>query len=484
MSSLSRRGFLAGSAALVSGPAVAAQRSRSRSGSGGGGGGGGSSANDVDCIIVGAGAAGIAAARRFMAAKRSFILVEASNRVGGRCVVDTQSFGGIPFDRGAHVIYGQDSNPLARLATTTGLDVYPASSAQRIRIGRRNAREGELEDFLAASVRANRAIADASRTKDVDCASVLPKDLGDWKSTVEFALGPYNSGKDLNEISAMDLSHAPDRYASAFCRQGYGALLAKLAQGIPVQLDTAVKSVEITGRGARVEAVTTRGTIGGRNMIITASTNALASGLIKFDGELSSRHVEALNKLKLGSFDHIALELRGNPLGLQRDDLVFEQSSGPRTGALLANVSGTPLSIVEVGGRFGRDLAAQGDKAMVEFAVEWLSGMFGNEVKAALKRTQTTQWNNDPWALGAFATASPGGGGARRALMEPLRNRVYFAGEAVHETQWGTVGGAWESGTRAADTIVRRLLGQPDQREPETEGSRVERTTPRSRRRR
>jgi hypothetical protein len=481
MSFLSRRSFLAGTAALFSGSAFA-QRSRSRSRSTSGGGGGSNQSNDVDCIIVGAGAAGIAAARRFMAAKRSFILVEASSRIGGRCTVDTQSFG-VPFDRGAHVIYGQDSNPLARLATTTGLDVYPATAAQRIRIGRRNAREGELEDFLAATVKANRAIADASRTKDIDCASALPKDLGDWKSTVEFALGPYNSGKDLNEISAMDLSHAPDRYASAFCRQGYGALLAKLAQGIPVQLDTAVKSVEITGRGTRVEAATTRGTIGGANMIITASTNALASGLIKFGDDTPSRHIDACNRLKLGSFDHIALELPGNPLGLQRDDLVFEQSSGPRTGALVANISGTPLSIVEVGGRFGRDLSAQGDKAMVEFAVEWLSGLFGNDVKAALKRTQTTQWNKDPWALGAFATASPGGAGARKALMEPLRNRVYFAGEAIHETQWGTVGGAWESGTRAADTIVRRLLGQPEAKLPETEGSHVERPRPRIRHR-
>ena len=125
MSFLSRRSFLAGTAALFSGPAFA-QRSRSRSRSTSGGGGGSNQSNDVDCIIVGAGAAGIAAARRFMAAKRSFILVEASSRIGGRCTVDTQSFG-VPFDRGAHVIYGQDSNPLARLATTTGPDQLPRS---------------------------------------------------------------------------------------------------------------------------------------------------------------------------------------------------------------------------------------------------------------------------------------------------------------------------------------------------------------------
>jgi len=459
MSRLSRRSFLAGSAAsFAAGPALG-QRART---------GAGASSGEVDCIIVGAGAAGIAAARRLSAAGRSFRLIEASNRIGGRCFVETQSFG-VAFDRGAHFIHNPDSNPLTRLAARTGLEIYPAPSGQRIRIGRRNARDGELEDYLAASVRANRAIGDAVRGKgDLDCASAMPRDLGDWRSTVEFALGPYNSTKDLGEISAMDLSRAGDRDAAAFCRQGYGALLAKLAEGIPVQLDTAVRLVDAGGRGNRVELSTVKGAIAGRYCIITASTNAVLDR-IKFDGGLPKRQQDALEKLRLGSFDHIALELTGNPLGLPRDDLVFEKSSGARTGALLANVGGSPLSVVSVGGKFGRDLAERGDKAMVEFAVEWLSGMFGPNVKKAVGRTQTTHWSKEQWTQGAIATASPGWQGARRILMEPLRNRVFFAGEAVHETAWGTVGGAWESGTRAADAVVRRVLGQPEPALPKVE---------------
>ena len=446
MNRLSRRGFLAGSAAsFAAGPAFG---QRGRAGSG-----------EVDCIIVGAGAAGIAAARRLAAAGRSFTLVEATSRIGGRCIVESRSFG-VPFDRGAHLIHNPDSNPLTKLAARTGLDIYAAPFGQRIRIGKRNARESELEDYLATAVRANRAIADAARGRaDVDCAGTLPKDLGEWRSTVEFAFGPYNSGKDLNEISALDFSRSVERDIGAFCRQGYGALLAKLAEGIPVELDTAVKVVDVTGRGARVEATTSKGTISGRFMIVTASTNVLLSDRIKFDGGLPKRQLDALDKLKLGSFDHIALELAGNPLGLQRDDLVFEKSSGPRTAALLANVGGSPLSVIEVGGRFGRDLAAKGDAAMVEFAVDWLTGLFGTGVKKAVQRTQVTQWNKDPWTLGAFSTASPGWQGARRILMEPVRNRVFFAGEAVHETLWGTVGGAWESGERAADAVLK-LIGR------------------------
>ena len=87
---------------------------------------------------------------------------------------------------------------------------------------------------------------------------------------------------------------------------------------------------------------------------------------------------------------------------------------------------------------------------MVEFALDWLAGLYGSEVKKAVKRTHATQWNKEPWALGAFSAAAPGGQPSRMALAEPFRDRLWFAGEAVHETLWGTVGGAWASGDRAA----------------------------------
>jgi monoamine oxidase len=447
---LSRRSFLAGSAAFAAARPALGQSST------------GQATADVDVIIVGAGAAGIAAAHTLSAAGRSFTLVEATNRVGGRCVTETQSFG-VPFDRGAHWIQNPDINPLTKLVARTGLDIYQAPSGQRVRIGQRRARESELEDYLAATVRANRAIVQAGHGRtDVDCLRALPKDLGDWRSTVEFVLGPYANARDLGEMSALDFSKSTDRAFGAFCRQGYGALLAKLADGIPVELQTPVTQVDTQTRGSRVDAVTPRGTLSCRYMIVTASTEVLASERVKFDKGLPKRHLDALAKLKLGSFDHIALELAGNPLGLQRDDVVLERSSGPRTAALLANVSGTPLSLVEVGGGFGRELSGQGEAAMVEFAVEWLAGLFGNDLKRAVQRTAATRWDAEPWALGAFASAAPGGQWARRVMMEPIRDRVYCAGEAVHETLWGTVGGAWESGARAAEAVVRRLAGLPE----------------------
>jgi monoamine oxidase len=462
MKRLSRRSFLAASAAVAAGPAFGAPRQKPepaqppaapaapppaemvRSG-------------NVDAVIVGAGAAGIAAARRLAAAGKRFALLEAADVVGGRCITDTRTFS-VPYDRGAHWIYAADINPVARLAPQTGLDLYPAPPGQRLRIGRRYAREGEMEDFLASVVKANSAIADAARKSDVACSQVLPKDLGEWRPSVEFALGPYNCGKDLAEVSTADVARAGERDNAAFCRQGFGTLLTKLSAALPVQLGTPVTTID-WGNRSRIDVNTTKGQFRTNLVILTVSTNLLTSGKIKFSPDLPKRHLDAAARLKLGSLDHIALELTGNPFQLRADELVFEKSDNKQTASIFANVSGSTLCMIDVGGGFGRDLSAKGEAAMVDFASTWLTGLYGTDMKGLIKRSHATRWNNEPWVLGAASSAAPGAQSARRILMEPLQNRIFLAGEASHETLWGTVAGAWDSGDRAAAEVVRQLGG-------------------------
>jgi monoamine oxidase len=459
MKRLNRRSFLAASAAMTAGPAFAAPGVPNAPGAPGTR----KSApapqalgrpGVVDVVIVGAGAAGIAAARRLSAAGRRFALVEAGPTIGGRCITDTAVFG-VPFDRGAHWVHMPDINPVAKLGTQTGLDLYPAPPGQRVRIGRRYAREGEMEDYLGGTVRATTAIADAARKNDLPCAQALPKDLGAWRPTIEFVLGPFGCAKDLSEVSALDFSRSAERDSDLLCRQGFGALLAKLAAGIPVELSNPVTRISWGARGGGVDVDTMRGQFEARAAIVTVSTNVLAAGKIKFTPDVPKRQLDAAAKLKLGSYDHVALELPDNPFALRPDELVFEKAENNRTGALFANVSGTSLCIVEVAGSFGRDLAAKGDAAMFDFAQSWLTGMFGTDVGKAIKRRHATHWNDEPWVMGAFSAAAPGGQPSRKVLMESLNDRVWFAGEAAHETLWGTVGGAWESGERAADAVVK-----------------------------
>ena len=409
---------------------------------------------DAEVVVIGAGAAGIAAARRISAAGRKVVVIEAASAVGGRCSTDSAAFD-VPFDRGARWLYNPDNSPIAKLARGVGMDMLPAPRGQRIRIGRRNARAGESEDFLANLVRANRAIGDAVRGKpDMPAAAGLPKDLGVWAGTTDFVLGTQPTGKDLKDLSALDLVSMAQRDGPLACRQGLGTLVAKLGDGLPIVLSTPVTRIAWSSKDAQVE--TSAGTINAKAVVLTASTNALLSGKIKFSPELPKRQQDAASKLLLGSYDHIALELPGNPLGLSRDDIVIEQSADRATGFLLANLGGSSLCQVDVAGSFGTELSAKGEAAMVAFASEWLTKLFGSDVKSIAKRTTATRWNDMPYVFGAMSAASPGGQPARKVLMEPMGS-VFFAGDAAHETQWGTVGGAWESGERAADAALRKI---------------------------
>lgn len=438
---ITRRGFLAASAGLTVLPVLGRTASAAVP-------------READIVVIGAGAAGVAAARRIMAANRKVVVIEAAGQIGGRCSTDLTTFG-VPFDRGARWIHNADSNPMVKLARTAGLDMSSAPVGYKIRVGRRNARPGETEQFLAAMVRANRAIDEASRGRlDTSCAAALPKDLGDWTSTAQFVLGASTTGKDLNELSAIDKARAQDRTAALACRQGLGSLVSKLGEQLPVMLSTPATRIIWNNRDVSVE--TPAGRIVARAIILTASTNVLTSGAIKFTPELPKRQLDAAARLSLGSYDRIALQFSGNPLGLSRDEVIVEQSNSARTGLLFANIGGSSLCTVDVGGAFGRDLAAQGEAAMIAFAREWLTKLFGGDVDAAVGKSSATRWNSAPTILGAMSAAAPGAQGARKILAEPL-GPLFLAGEATHETLWGTVDGAWDSGERAAEAALRRI---------------------------
>lgn len=420
---------------------------------------------DFDVIIVGAGAAGISAARQISrSGKKTCAILEASDRLGGRCLTDIRTFGR-PYDLGAHALHETELFPVTELCSKAALDVYAPAPNRRLRIKAaspkpevryRVAREAEQEELYANLVRCNREIYNASLLNtDISCAKALPRDIGDWRSTAEFMLGPFLFGDDLGNMSAKEYVSSARPDSSVRIRQGVGTLMRRLALGSRIQFYSPVTRIEWGSQGVEVE---TRGQrLTARAVIVTASTAVLASGKITFKPALPARYAEAFNKLKLVSFDRVAVELENdNKLGLPVDEIFLEKAADHHTAAGHANFMGSNLCLVQLGGKMSADLAGEGEAAASAFAIDWLAAHFGSGVRKAVKRTNVSSWNKQPWTLGAFSSAPPDGRLAREVLSKPLADRVWFAGEAVHESLWGTVAGAWETGARAAKDAINR----------------------------
>jgi monoamine oxidase len=410
---------------------------------------------DFDVVIVGAGAAGVAAARRVAAAGLTYVVFEANDRWGGRCHTDTRTFG-IPYDRGARWLYEPDSNPLGNLATKFGMRLDSGFVPQRLRVGVRDGHLSELEQLLSGLLRCRRAIAEMAKGPvDVSCAEALPKDLVDWRPTIEFMLGPHMCGRELREVSSRDFANLSERDSRVQCPQGIGTLIGKLAVGSPIQFYSPVTAIEWGGPRIKVEV---RGaTLTANAIVITASTGVLSSGKINFRPALPVRYLEAINKLQPGHLDNVAIQFKGNPLGLKDNELVQQKVASQRTAVLLANQFGSSLCTVELSGASGRDLANEGDAAMIAFAQQWIADLLGSDAKRSVLRASASRWSKEPFILGAMSVAPPGEQSTRATLSAPLNDRLWFAGEATHQTSWGTVEGAWESGERAANAVVERL---------------------------
>ncbi|MFG1350495.1 flavin monoamine oxidase family protein [Xanthobacter autotrophicus] len=437
LSPLTRRAFIAGGAALAALPMGVTRALGQQS--------------EPDVIIIGAGAAGISAARRIAEAGRSYVLIEASNRVGGRTATDTAVFG-VPFDLGAARLNMPAARPMAAYGRAEGLDITRAPEGARLYVNGREARDADYEAFVATVRRAERAIGAAGDAgRDMPAARALP-DLGPWGPSARFVVGPINCAKELDQISTVDVARAEEREGEEICRQGVGTLVAQLARPLTVRLETVARSVELGGR--LVTVLTNKGNLQGRSVIVAVPPSVIASGRLRIL-PLQPRYRMAVDKITLGAYDHIAFRLPRNPAGLAADETLYFKADGPRAYMMRARIGGSDLYTLDVAGDTAMGLANAAPEAAAAFAKEALTREFGADAAARMGKVHATRWSREPYALGAFSCALPGYGNMRRAFIETVGGRMVFAGEHAHETLWGTVGGAWLSGERAA----RQVLG-------------------------
>jgi monoamine oxidase len=312
---------------------------------------------------------------------------------------------------------------------------------------------GEAASFAEALGAAQAGLrAAAAAGADGPASAVLPES-GDWRATIDFTLGPMALSRDLDSVSAVEAAMAFGREGPSL-RDGCGALLGQLAEGLPLQLATMVSRVDASGPEVRVE--TKKGTLRAGAVIVTASTAALASRRLRFVPDLPVSMTQAIAALPLGTLNPIAFELPEDPLGVGPDADITFMASSASTLRLIANIGGSAICLAMIGGRFGKELEEESDLVTVAWVRDFLVQRFGGAIGPRMGRSVVAHWGLEPTILGAASVAVPGAAAQRLALREPLAGCIYFAGEATSPDAFGTLHGAWLEGERAAGELLAR----------------------------
>ena len=432
----SRRAVLGGLAALATAPALAALPA------------------DPDVIVVGAGSAGLSAARTLIDRGLSVVVLEARERIGGRAYTESETFG-VPYDRGCHWLHNAYMNPWVGFGEANGFDVYPYPGGDATFDGTEEVSSADYAAMGRTYDDAIKAIYDAGREgRDVSADSVVSGD-GPWAPLIACWIGGWSMGKDLDGISCLDYWNGEAGHENWFCRQGFGTLVAQYGQSLPVELSTPVAAIDWSGEGVRVE--TDKGTLSAKAVIVTVSTGVLAADLIRFTPALDAEKQESFRRISMGTFNNIALMFSRDIFGLGNDAYWEYKPTTTDAVGFMTNISGTNLSFGYVGGSFGRQLIEAGVDDAVDFALGELKKSLGNDIQKDFVKGAYTMWDEDPWTLGSYASAEPGYYHMREVLRRPVGERIFFAGEAWHKLLWATCAGAQLSGIDTAIEVADLL---------------------------
>jgi monoamine oxidase len=413
-------------------------------------------------LVVGAGMAGLSAARSLADAGWPVRVIEARDRIGGRVYTDRDW--GAPLEMGASWIHGTADNPLmelaqkarAQLATTdyygwAKLAVDPrlpplAYDPETWRTFVKRAR-GRVEDgSLGAAVDAAAARAELSDSDRAQLAFYLTSEIEneyaagvDQLSAKTFDLGDY-AGGDQDVITS-----------------GYDALPRLLADGLQIQLKTPVTAISRRDKSVVVRAGDR--SFEGPAAIVTVPLGVLKSGAIAFDPPLPDEHSQAVRALGFGVLSKSFFRFDRRTWDVEN---AFYQYIGSQRGDwsqwfTLPSAAG-PIVLAFNAGERGRWVESAAPADLIAGARPIARQLFG--LDASPLQVRTSNWSVDPHALGSYSFHAPGSGlDDRRRLAEPIGDRLYLAGEAVGVNNPATVTGAVVSGRYAAGQLMHRLSG-------------------------
>ena len=409
---------------------------------------------ETDVVVIGAGAAGLGAAKALAAAGTRVTVIEAMGRIGGRAWTTTRDFG-VPFDIGCAWLHAADRNPFFPEAQAAGWTLqYHDMTLNHLYFGARKASEEEFTALTEAEAALQAAI-DAHDGPD-DRLSSLAKDC-QLENAISVFNGPMDFGKDDDEISIQDFRSAEDLEPNYFTREGYGALIAHWGREVPVTLSCPARRIRWDGPGVEVD--TDRGTLRAKAAIVTVSTGVLAFEGIRFTPSLPVDQEAAIYDLPMGLLTKVPLRVSGTRLGMNPFDDALVIGHARHDMFLLCFPFDMDLIVGFVGGDFAWEMEAAGPAAAVDFMAGRLAQMFGSDIKRHIGYGTMTNWAAEPWARGAYAVAAPGRAAARATLARPVGERIWFAGEALGGGLIQTAAGARLSGEAAGRAVAAKLAG-------------------------
>lgn len=411
---------------------------------------------EPDVAVIGAGAAGISAARALLAAGKSVVILEAADRIGGRAYTESAVFG-LPFDHGCAWLQGPERLPLTDLAREKGFTLLDHDSAtEALFVGDRRANTSERRAYDRAWGRIEGALEDAE-DEDVAASTVIPANLP-WAGTVQSWIGPMDHGVDFAKLSTQDYNVFDDLETNYLIEEGLGTLVAEAGAGLPVRLATPATAIDWSGEGVEIE--TPDGKVRARACIVTVSTGVLGGGAIRFEPALPVWKQEAIGHMPMGLLTKIALQFDGEGFGLSDNAwLTYQVAEEMPAEAcfFLCLPFGAPILVGFVGGAFGWDLSRRSPDVAIDFALGELERIFGSRVRRHFVKGHVTDWATNPHTLGGYASAVPGHFGAREALSRPVGGRIFFAGEAVAGSHIQLCSGAWMSGAAVANAVAQSI---------------------------
>lgn len=409
--------------------------------------GGAGAKADLAVAIIGAGAAGLAAARRLIEAGLAPTVLEARPRIGGRA--QTMIRAGMPLDLGAGWLHSADRNEWAGLATGLGLTVDTGPSPWRRQSRDLHFPPEEQAAFQAAEDAFYARIEAAAQDGQEGPAAAWLEPGGRWTPLMD-AVSSYYNGVEFDGVSIRDFDRYLDTGKNWRVREGYGTAVAAYGARVPVRLGWPVLCLDHAG--PRLRLTGPGGTLEASHAIVTVPPTVLLAGDLRFSPALPQK-LEAAEGLPLGLANKAFLAV-SDPAALPEEGHVFGRTDRVGTGSYHLRPFGRPVVEGFFGGACAAALEAEGPAGFAAFAADELAGLFGSAIRGVLSPVATTAWRADPFARGSYSHARPGRADDRARWAAPVEDRLFFAGEACSIHDYSTAHGAYRTGLAAAEALL------------------------------